>query len=787
MEHSYHTADYARNALSGLGLEELAYTAGIIHDAGKFSQEFKCYLEKAANGDQVKKGSVIHTFTAVRYLLTRKHPPKAGTLAAVSELIAYAAGAHHGLFDCLDENGSSGFDHRIECDSIHSDISIRNFFAECIPETELETHLQKSASELTTFMARIRSLTKKQDEACFYISLLTRLLLSAVIEGDRRDTAEFMNLIKYPDHGDMTLLWKKCLSSIEGKLDGLPSDTPISAARRKISDICRSFAEKTGGILRLHVPTGGGKTLSSLRYAAAHAGLYKKRRIIFTSPLLSILDQNAEIIREYVGDTNIILEHHSNVVRETNTSGKDADTDFDERELLCENWNSPIIITTLVQLLNTMFDGKISSIRRFQSLCDSVIVIDEVQTVPTNMLTLFNLACNFLANVCNTTLVLCSATQPCFERAEHGLIFSSDCEIVPYDEHLWAIFKRTEIKSAGSMLLEEIPDFALSVLNESSSLLIVCNKREQAEKIWCDLSSRSERCYHLSAAMCMAHRRDLLRRVKQDLDAGHKVILVSTQVIEAGVDISFGCVIRLCTGMDSIVQAAGRCNRNHESETPGPVYIVQCADENLSKLKEINRARTACISLINDFDRDASRYAGDLASDTAIYEYYSELYNNMPKGFQDYHTEKYSYYELMSENSKCLQRSSFANNPKYILNTSMKTAGASFEVFDNDTYDIIVPYGEEGKRIIAAIWAVYPEGASSKNDVSVLLDLVRRARPFTVSLYKYQYDKLNGIGCLLTDASHTVTILKESYYDENTGVITDPERRGIDECDMLIL
>ena len=708
-------------------------------------------------------------------------------MAAVSELIAYAAGAHHGLFDCIDENGGSGFDHRIECDSFHSDVSIRNFFAECIPETDLETHLQKSVGELTTFMAKVRSLTKKRDEACFYISLLARLLLSAVIEGDRRDTAEFMNLIKYPDYGDMTVLWKKCLSTIERKLDGMPNDTPISAARRKISDICRSFAEKPGGILRLNVPTGGGKTLSSLRYAAAHAGFYNKKRIIFTSPLLSILDQNAEIIREYVGDANIILEHHSNVVRETNTSCKDADTDFDERELLCENWNSPIVITTLVQLLNTMFDGKNSSIRRFQSLCDSVIVIDEVQTVPTNMLTLFNLACNFLANVCNTTLVLCSATQPCFEKAEHGLLFSSTCEIVPYDERLWGVFKRTEIKSAGSMLLEEIPDFALSVLNESSSLLIVCNKKEQAEKIWLDLNSRTECCYHLSAAMCMAHRRDLLMKVKEELDAGRKVVLVSTQVIEAGVDISFGCVIRFCAGMDSIVQAAGRCNRNHESETPVPVYIVQCADEYLSKLKEISRAKNACISLINEFDRDPSRYAEDMTSDAAISGYYIGLYDNMPKGFQDYHLKRYSYYELMSENSNRLQKSSFADKPKYILNTSMKTAGDLFEVFDNDTYDVIVPYGEEGKELITALWTVDPATGSSGNNLVAMLDLVRKARPFTVSLYKYQYDKLNDIGCLLRDASHTVTVLQESYYDENTGVVTDPERRGIDACDTLIL
>ena len=190
------------------------------------------------------------------------------------------------------------------------------------------------------------------------IGLLARLLLYAVIDGDRRDTAEFMmGHCAMPDPENMNRFWETYLTRLEEKLSCFPTDTAISRARREISDRCHRMAEEDSGIYRLHVPTGGGKTLSSLRYALAHGKKWGKQRLIFTAPLLSILEQNAAIIREYVGDDRIILEHHSNVLR-TEENGE-----LDHRELVVESWNAPIIITTLVQFLHTLFDGKTTSIR----------------------------------------------------------------------------------------------------------------------------------------------------------------------------------------------------------------------------------------------------------------------------------------------------------------------------------------------------------------------------------------------------------------------------------------
>lgn len=204
-----------------------------------------------------------------------------------------------------------------------------------------------------------------------------------------------------------------------------------------------------------------------------HAAKWNCSRIIFTAPLLSILDQNAQVIRDYIGDDALILEHHSNLAEPKETPER-----LQELELLTASWSAPIIITTLVQLLNTCFSGRTSAIRRFHALCGSVIVIDEVQTVPGKMLTLFNLAINFLSEVCGATIVLCSATQPCLEAADHPL-HRQPVDLVPQQKALWDVFKRTDIQNAGCAKLEELSQIVTEVLSSCDSLLVVCNTKRR--------------------------------------------------------------------------------------------------------------------------------------------------------------------------------------------------------------------------------------------------------------------------------------------------------------------
>ena len=625
----------------------------------------------------------------------------------------------------------------------------------------LHSPVSLTKSILTKYAEEITS-----EESYFWFALLARLLLSSVIEGDRRDTAEFMNETHFPAiENDMRLTWATTLQNMERRLAELPNISPIDRARSQFSDICRSFAEHKSGIYRLNIPTGGGKTLSALRYALAHAGKYNKRRIIFTSPLLSILEQNAKVIRQYVGNDDLILEHHSNIIKTTT----DGET-LSQNELLAENWNAPIIITTLVQLLNTMFSGKTTAVRRFWALCDSIIVIDEVQTVPGRFLSLFNCAVNFLSKVCCATIVLCSATQPCLEKAGHPLLNEPE-DIVKYDPELWAPFRRTELISESPRPLNELPELARNILSEADSLLIVCNKKYEAEYLFRELQDNNTKAFHLSASMCTAHRRETTERLREALalcgSDGQKVLCVSTQVIEAGVDISFARVIRLTAGMDSIIQSAGRCNRNGEAPGTAPVRIISCSDENLSHLEDIQRGKDASIQLMNDYSKAPERFDSDLAGDKAISFYYKCLWRDLPAGYQDGPLrDGRNIFDLLTENTAyCTEEVS--GNDRYFLRQAFKTAGDAFHVFEDDTDIAVVPYKDGNDLITEALqWGHDP-------DLQTLRNWLERAKPYTVTIYHYQKKLLEEGGMYaINDVAY---ILQPEQYSEQTGIVLKPE------------
>ena len=759
-EHCRNAARYAAMALKPILLSDSAHIAGLIHDVGKFTERFQTYLTSGVGA----RGSVNHTFAGVRLLFERYWRQHAEDFSSiVCEILAFCVGSHHGLFDCVDEHQKNGFAHRLSKENIGYEEAAANFFRFCIDPEELDRQFQTAVNELTPILERILSITGDdasdehyEQETAFYAGLLARLLLSAIIEGDRRDTAEFMNGTKFPverSDNDLEQLWSAHLKQLEERLDRLPQDSPIDRARRRISDQCRQAAEQPGGIFRLNVPTGGGKTLSGLRFALVHACHCKKRRIIFTAPLLSILEQNAAVIRDYIQDDCLILEHHSNLVQ------AEENGQLDERELLSETWESPIIITTLVQLLNTLFAGKTTAIRRFHSLCGSVIVIDEVQTVPCKMLTLFSLAINFLTKICGATVVLCSATQPCIERIEHPL-HEPVPDLVPCTPELWEIFQRTNIQSIGAMSLEQIADFVLEQLETTDSLLIVCNKKEQAQKLYSLLESGDFALFLLSAAMCLSHRRDTLEQLRAALvQKGQKTVCVSTQVIEAGVDISFACVIRFAAGMDSVIQAAGRCNRSGEAG-PGvlaPVYVVQCQNESLGHLPDIQRGQDAAQELFTEFACHPEQYDGRLDSDASVGYYYRALYRLMPRGSHDYVWQKGapSLFSLLSVNAYCTEAT------PYYFRQAFRLAGSRFQVFEENSTDVIVPYGP-GAELIDDL-----NGERAAHDPVYLKTLLEQAKPYTVSLYQYQIDRLNEENALIPLSG--VALGLSGHYNAQTG------------------
>lgn len=757
-EHCYGAAKYAAAALEPMQLSDSGYILGLIHDAGKFTACFQDYL---LNKNGIR-GSVNHTFAGVRLLFERYWHQNADDFSGIiCEILALCVGSHHGLFDCVDKQQKNGFQYRLNKEDIGYEEAKENFFRFCISQEALDRRFQAAQQELTPVVEQILTMTGEDnaffdDETAFYSGLLARLLLSALIEGDRRDTAIFMNGTDFPptrSKEELECLWSTLLSRAEEKLNALSQESPIDRARRMISEQCRQVAEKSGGVFRLNVPTGGGKTLSGLRFALAHARRHRKQRIIFTSPLLSILEQNAAVIRDYIQDDSLILEHHSNLIRT-----EEDDQQLDEQELLAETWESPITITTLVQFLNTLFSGKTTAIRRFHSLCDSVIVIDEVQTVPSKMLTLFSLAINFLSEICGATVVLCSATQPCTDQIEHPL-HGPIPEIVPYEPTLWEIFRRTEIQNVGNMSLEQIADFALDKLKTVDSLLIVCNKKNQAEQLYHLLKGKDFNLFSLSAAMCVAHRRITLDKLQNALERkDEKTVCVSTQVIEAGVNISFACVIRLSAGMDSVVQAAGRCNRSGEAG-PGvlaPVYLVQCQDESLAKLPDIQIGQSATQELLTEFASHPKQYHDKLDSDEAIGYYYQALYRRERNGHHDYCVKDYpSLFSLLSLNEYCTEA------PPYYFRQAFRLAGSLFQVFEEDTTDVIVPYGS-GTELIRDL-----NGEQAEHDPVYLKELLEKAKPYSISLYNYQIDRLNREHALIPLQGGALGL--SEHYSEQTG------------------
>lgn len=779
-EHCENTAEYASACLGGIGFYHMAYLAGLLHDMGKATETFRNYLEDAFAGKEVSRGSVNHTFAGVIYLLENYHKETSSPMEKMTaEAIAYAVGAHHGLFDCADLEGGNGFLHRLKKDreAICYEEAVHKFFRQAAERAQVETLFQKAVKEFEKFYKKIKEDWKgdqqQQRKVFFTIGLLTRLLLSAVIYGDRRDTAKFMDGIRFHDREPMS--WTAERDYFEQKLTLFDNKSEMNQVRSEISRQCLEAAVRLDGIYRLNVPTGAGKTLCTLRYALAHAEKFRKKKIIFIIPLLSILDQNADVIRQHLSDSEIILEHHSNVISEKELG--DEREELDRYEMLTENWDSPVIISTLVQLLNILFAHKTSAVGRMRALCDSVIVIDEVQSLPQKTMAMFNMALNFLSGYCHATIVLSSATQPCLERLDWGVRFAEHPDLVRLDERQLKIFERSEIidrTTPHGMDPDELAEFCHTLIEEQESLLVICNTKREARDLFELLQedAKEHDMCHLSTAMCQEHRMDVLKGLLEKLEAvqkaahdhsdHRKVICISTQLVEAGVDFSFSCVVRVMAGIDNLAQAAGRCNRSGEYPHKGKVYLVNLKDENLSMLKEIAEAQNSTLHVLND--REACAREG-LTGEWAAQTFYRNLF------FQK-SVKKRIRYPLDDGGTELFLSDLLANaNPytrkdtKFYLNQPFKTAAEIFQVFDEKTFDVLVPYGE-GKMLIEQLRKV----GESEYSIPFLREIMRRAKRFTVSIYEWQRDRLLEKGLLEELFGGRLLVLRTKAYNERYGL-----------------
>lgn len=767
-QHSRDVADFAKCLLAPCGLGSTGYLAGLLHDCGKFTDEFDEYIIKASNGEHVRRGSVIHTFAGVRCILEQFHAQNEPSFRSiVAELIAISIGSHHGLFDLWDERHQSGFEHRLKRQPEYDQRAIAAFYEECATQEELKQLFADAEQEIQACLERkLTSCVRNQKELCYALGMLVRFITSAIVEADRTDTRCFMDNIPHPriEPSD----WTECVAQVTAYIASFPQEKPIQRTRRAFSDRCAEAAKCEPGLYRLDLPTGGGKTLAALRFAVLHAEKNTLRRIFYVAPFLSIIEQNADVIRSAVGDSIPVLEHHSNLVHEEAAPEKTPQTEY-----LQETWDSPIIITTFVQLLNTLFSGRMSSVRRFHALCESVIIIDEVQSLPPRMLSMFNCAVNFLIKCCRATVVLCSATQPAFSEAQRKML---PCEKLIDDamfKQYAPLFKRTTIQNIGAYSMQQLADLAIEALEAANSLLVVCNTKREAADLFLSLVHATDvKLFHLSAGMCMAHRKQVLDELNATLDKKEKLICVSTQLIEAGVDISFGSVIRLSAGLDSIVQAAGRCNRHGEHNQLQPVRICALKGEKLGQLREIQDAQNALNVLLEEYRRHPERYDYDLTSDAAVQDYYTALYRSMPERAQDYHVHGQYLFELLSTNMQFLSN---ASSP-YVLNQAFRTAGEWFEVFDSNSESVLVPF-KDGIDLIKQL-----DSDRAEYDMAYAKDLLQQAKQFTVSVPANQIDRMKACGIICTLFEGNIYALNPGYYDDYVGI-----KEGNDLCSTLIL
>jgi len=539
----------------------------------------------------------------------------------------------------------------------------------------------------------------------FFRGMYERVLISLLIDSDRRNTEDFMSSIVTehpPADEELQKLWEKCQENVEKKISEFQDKSGINLYRSEISEACRRAAKIRCNLYRLTVTTGAGKTLSSLRYAVAHAKTFHKKRIIYVAPFHSILEQNADEIKDALGMSEIVLEHHCNIVMET-------DEEQERYDRLTEDWSSPVIVTTAVQFLNTLFSDKTGSVRRMHSLCDSVIIMDEVQALPIHVLEMFNLAVNFLTEFAGATMVFCTATQPLLEAIPKNRLRPAGIMIERSEDYRKKL-RRTEIidctkQVPGGMSIAEAVGFILEKAREHKKVLFVANTKACARRIFQQLRETCENdanISHLSTSMCPKHRSKTLTMVKKSLDApdDDKIqICISTQLIEAGVNISFRCVIRSLAGLDSIIQTAGRCNRDKQ-EALGLVYIIEmnAEAENLSRLREIRFAKDAMRSVLEQFAQHPETLDNQLDSAKAIkmyFEYYFKIHISSSGDPMSYpvsvHGNPSSLVNMLSNNCDFVS----TKKPQW-LKQAFKTAGEEFEaIAENGKISVVVPYDEK--------------------------------------------------------------------------------------------
>lgn len=507
-------------------------------------------------------------------------------------------------------------------------------------------------------------------------------------------------------------------------LDGFPPQNELNRLRCEILEACITKGkEESPGLFHLTVPTGGGKTVASLAFAIRHAREHRKKRIIYVIPYTSIIEQTAQIFRNILGEENV-LEHHSGVVYE-DVGGVSSETI--RKIKATENWDMPVIVTTAVQFFESLYSNRPSKCRKLHNIADSVIIFDEAQMMPIPYLRPCVHGIAQLIESYNVSAVLCTATQPALENIfKRYLNTYSKKELCPETARKSDVFQRVTFCKVGKLTWEELGE----MLGNQQQVLCIVNSRKNANQIYQIL--RGEGTFHLSTLMYPEHRRKVLREIRKRLELGKVCRVVSTSLIEAGVDVDFPSVFREEAGLDSILQAAGRCNREGKQSKAESVVTVFRTENRPPQLFAIPIGAT----------RYVLEHREDIASEEAICEYFSELLDLKGEDAQD--------------KKQILKRMESGNFP-------FEDIAKDFKLIENDTKTIYI-FREENQTLISRL----RQGERTK-------ELFRELGKYGVSVYKQHYEALYQAGDIEVLDDGAIILVNGSLYSEETGLSLDAD------------
>ena len=783
-KHLYEVSEIASELAEKVGSREAGALLGLMHDFGKYSSEFQNYI-KSAKGEinpdeddyidaKGMKGKIDHSSAGAQWIWHELKDEPVGGASLCAQILALCVASHHsGLIDCLKPGGGNSFITRMNKEDE------KTHLREC--KDKAPTGILESAKLLTSetllrdMCQHLQQFTSNNQHGqniseklkYFYIGFWARFLFSCLIDADRINSADFETPKNKQYRHNSNVDWQVAINRTEIFLADLPVRNPIDIIRRDISEKCKKRAIEQQGLYTITVPTGGGKTFTSLRFALHHAKKHQLDRIIYVIPYTSIIDQNATEIRRIIEREDDprpwILEHHSNLEPEQQTW---------HSKLVAENWDAPIILTTMVQFLETLFGAGTRGVRRMHQLTNSIIIFDEIQTLPIKCTHLFCNALNYLTTYAKTTAVLCTATQPLLNKLkspEKGELFlPKDAELIGDAESVESLFeelKRVTVCNKvrpGGWTENEVAELAVSEFQKVGSCLIIVNTKAWAHTLYgiCSSTVDKDSLFHLSTNQCPAHRRTILKRVRDRLDDNEPVLCISTQLVEAGVDIDFGSVIRTLAGLDSIAQAAGRCNRNGRKDR-GVVHVVNPKKETIDLLKDIKEGRDKARRVLDEVDSD------DILNPKTMNQYFNYYFFGRADEMSYPITEKYAtradtLLNLLSNNEYNVTKHSNS-----LLRQSFMTAGKAFKAIEAPTEALIVPYGK-GKETITNLCA-----AAKEFNPGRYYHLIKEAQQYSVNLFPNMRQKLADAGAIYEIQSEGIYYLDECFYSDEFGVSTE--------------